>query len=44
MLSLCSVSSEHTREVNMRGARARAKAVKKDQDHEYHKQVHDHHD
>jgi putative FmdB family regulatory protein len=44
MLSLCSVSSEHTREVNARGARARAKAFKKDQDHEYHKQLHDHHD
>ena len=44
MLSICSVSSEHSREVNLRGARARAQAVKKDQDHEHHKQLHDHHD
>ena len=42
LLSLCSVSSEHTREVNIRGARAQAKAEHKDKEHEYHKQLHSH--
>ena len=44
MLSLCSVSSEHTRQVNMRGARAKAKSAKRDQDHEHHKHLHSHDD
>jgi len=44
LLSLCSVSSEHSREVNIRGARAQAKAAHRDREHEYHKQLHEHHD
>ena len=44
LLSLCSVSSEHTREINIRGARAQAKAAHRDKEHEYHKQLHEHHD
>ena len=44
MLSLCSVSSEHTRQLNIRGARAKAKAVHHDKEHEYHKQLHAEHD
>jgi putative FmdB family regulatory protein len=44
LLSLCSVSSEHTREINMRGARAQAKAAHRDREHEYHKQLHSHDD
>ena len=44
LLSLCSVSSEHTRELNMKGARAQAKAAHRDKEHEYHKQLHSHDD
>jgi putative FmdB family regulatory protein len=45
MLSLCSVSSEHTRQLNLKGARAQARAIKRDQEHEHHKHLHseDHH-
>jgi putative FmdB family regulatory protein len=42
MLSLCSVSSEHTRALNMRGARAKAKADKVESEREYHKRLHSH--
>jgi putative FmdB family regulatory protein len=40
MLSLCSVSSEHTREMNLKGARAQAKAVHREKEHEHHKHLH----
>ena len=44
MLSLCAVSSEQTREANMQGARAKAKATHQEKEHEYHKELHsDHH-
>jgi putative FmdB family regulatory protein len=44
MLSLCQVSSDHTRKVNMRGARAKARDAKREQEHEYHKKLHSHDD
>jgi putative FmdB family regulatory protein len=44
LLSLCSVSSEHTREINIKGARAQAKAAHREKEHEYHKQLHSHDD
>jgi len=44
MLSLCSVSSESTRQNNLKGARARAKAAKIESEREYHKHLHEHHD
>jgi putative FmdB family regulatory protein len=42
MLSLCAVSSEHTRNQNLKGARAQAKALHNESEREYHKKLHSH--
>lgn len=42
MLSLCSVSSENTREHNLKGARSKAKEAHKEREHDYHQKLHSH--
>ena len=43
MISSCAVSSENTRQLNLRGPRKQAKENKRQEDHEYHKRLHDDH-
>ena len=40
MLSMFAVSSDHTRQANLKSARKKAKATKFDKDHEQHKYEH----
>jgi putative FmdB family regulatory protein len=44
MISLCAVSSEHTRKANLSAARKQSAAIQKDKQYEEHKAIHDHHD
>jgi putative FmdB family regulatory protein len=40
LVSLCAVSSEATKAANLKSARKRAKAIRKDMQHEEHKYIH----
>jgi putative FmdB family regulatory protein len=44
MVSLCAVSSEHTRQSNLTTERRKYSKVHKDKQHEEHKMLHEHHD
>jgi putative FmdB family regulatory protein len=44
LISLCSVSSESTRQANLSAARKKAAVVHKDKLHEEHKEMHEHFD
>ena len=44
LISLCAVSSEGTREANLKAARKQSAAVQRDKNYEEHKAIHDHHD
>ena len=44
LISLCAVSSEGTREANLKSARKQSSAVQRDKNYEEHKAIHDHHD
>jgi putative FmdB family regulatory protein len=41
-VSLCAVSSETTRNANLKAARKRSAVVQKDKQHEEHKAIHEH--
>jgi putative FmdB family regulatory protein len=42
LISLCGVSSENTRQANLKSAQRKANAVLKDKQHEEHKELHEH--
>jgi putative FmdB family regulatory protein len=40
MLSLCTMSSDHTKKQALKSARRKAKDKKKEEDHDYHQRLH----